>query len=167
MPPPHTHTSDYCLSFSCPFWSPCAGAAPMRRWCPCCRAAEPCPPQWWRTVPATSPQNKQNWTNLQIWLQPRPLCPDPGEELTSRPGRRRLRQRSIVFKFCVLQVSGSQLSPVGGGDPSSEHQSPRADLQPAAGASAHHPREIHRLQSFGDLLPAPVRRCRGMKHIKK
>lgn len=55
------------------------------------------------------------------------------------------------------QVSGSQLAPVGGGDPPSEHQSPRPDLQPAAGASAHHPGEIHRLQSSGDLLPAPVR----------
>lgn len=24
------------------------GTAPMRRWCPCCRAVVPCPLQWWK-----------------------------------------------------------------------------------------------------------------------
>lgn len=56
----------------------------------------------------------------------------------------------------TTQISGSQLSAVGGGDPSAEHQGPRSHLRPAAGAPADHPGEVHGLQGAGDLFPAQV-----------
>lgn len=60
-----------------------------------------------------------------------------------------------------VQVSSPQLSAVGGRDPSTKHQGPWADLQPAAGAPADHPGEIHGLQGPGDLLPAQVSGTEG------
>lgn len=58
--------------------------------------------------------------------------------------------------MCVPQISSPQLTAVGRRDPPSEHQSSRPDLQPAAGAPADHPGEIHGLQGPRDLLPAQV-----------
>lgn len=67
----------------------------------------------------------------------------------------------VIINPCLClsstsQVSGPQLSAMGGRDSSTEHQSPRADFQPAAGAPADYPGEVHSLQSPGDLLPAQV-----------
>lgn len=55
-----------------------------------------------------------------------------------------------------VQVSCPQLSAMGGRNLTPQHQSPRADLQPAAGAPADHSGEVHGLQVSGDLLPAQV-----------
>lgn len=63
---------------------------------------------------------------------------------------------NVRYYYATVQIPSSQFSAVGGRDSSAEHQSPRADLQPAAGASADHPGEVHSLQGSGDLLPAQV-----------
>ena len=38
-----------------------AGTAPMTRWCPCSRAAAPCPLWWWRRGSSRSPAVRRPW----------------------------------------------------------------------------------------------------------
>lgn len=52
-----------------------AGTVPMRRWCPCCRAAGRCPLWLWRRVRLTTPQTKPTQRNLQAWPPPRYHAP--------------------------------------------------------------------------------------------
>ena len=134
----------------------------MRRWCPCCRAVGRCPLWWWRRDPRTSLQTRWTQRTLRAWSQPR--CHALG---TSRPDilnwyfHMSLFIETKTLPWCLSRSPAlSSLQWVAEILPPSIKVH-GANLQPAAGAPADHPGEIHRLQVPGDFLPAQVSRMEG------